>query len=144
MATPSGATQFKAISANEIYCPTIRGRDNNAGVSIYIGSGSSFNGATTTFAEGADLTFGTTTGTKIGEATAQKIGFWNATPVVQPAGADQADQGAMTAGAGSGADGTTPSGAEFAEAVADIVALDTLLTAIRTALVDAGIMKGAA
>jgi len=32
-----------------------------------------------------DIVLGTTTGTKIGTATTQKIGFWNATPVVQPA-----------------------------------------------------------
>ena len=31
-----------------------------------------------------DLVLGTTTGTKIGTATTQKLGFYNATPVVQP------------------------------------------------------------
>lgn len=31
-----------------------------------------------------NMVFGTTTGTKIGTATTQKIGFWNATPIVQP------------------------------------------------------------
>jgi hypothetical protein len=31
-----------------------------------------------------NLVFGTTTGTKIGTATSQKLGFWNATPIVQP------------------------------------------------------------
>lgn len=31
-----------------------------------------------------NLVLGTTTGTKIGTATSQKLGFWNATPVVQP------------------------------------------------------------
>jgi hypothetical protein len=33
----------------------------------------------------ANLSVGTTTGSKIGTATTQKIGFWNATPAVQPA-----------------------------------------------------------
>ena len=37
-----------------------------------------------TFAEGIGIATGTTTGTKIGTATTQKIGFWNATPIVQP------------------------------------------------------------
>jgi len=37
-----------------------------------------------TFADAVDLAFNTTTGTKIGTATSQKIGFWNATPIVQP------------------------------------------------------------
>lgn len=32
----------------------------------------------------ANLKLGTTTGTKIGTATSQKLGFWNATPIVQP------------------------------------------------------------
>ena len=68
--------------------------------------------------------------------------------------ADQADQGAMTAVAigdlGTGTDGfgDAPNAAkvwaEIDKLVADVTALDTLLTAIRTALVEAGIMKGAA
>ena len=36
-------------------------------------------------ADASDITVGTTTGTKIGTATTQKLGFYNATPVVQPA-----------------------------------------------------------
>jgi len=36
-------------------------------------------------AEAGNITVGTTTGTKIGTATTQKLGFYNATPVVQPA-----------------------------------------------------------
>ena len=43
-------------------------------------------GAANIFVEGLNMTFGTTTGTKIGTATNEKIGFYNATPVVQPAG----------------------------------------------------------
>lgn len=44
--------------------------------------------STTAFqlADGINLAVGTTTGTKIGGSTTQKIGLWNATPVVQPAG----------------------------------------------------------
>jgi hypothetical protein len=38
-----------------------------------------------TFADAVDMAFNTTTGTKIGTAATQKLGFWNATPVVQPA-----------------------------------------------------------
>jgi hypothetical protein len=37
-----------------------------------------------TLSDANDLAVGTTTGTKIATATTQKIGFWNATPVVQP------------------------------------------------------------
>lgn len=35
--------------------------------------------------DGADLSFGTTSGSKLGTTTSQKIGFWNATPVIQQA-----------------------------------------------------------
>jgi hypothetical protein len=42
--------------------------------------------------DASDFAVGTTTGTKFGTATTQKLGFWNATPVVQPTG------GAATAG----------------------------------------------
>lgn len=38
---------------------------------------------TWTHSEGINYVFGTSTGTKIGTAAAQKLGFWNATPVVQ-------------------------------------------------------------
>ena len=37
-----------------------------------------------TFNDSSNLIFNATTGTKIGTATTQKIGFWDATPVVQP------------------------------------------------------------
>jgi hypothetical protein len=43
-----------------------------------------------TMAEGANIVLGTTTGTKIGTATTQKLGFYNATPVVKQAGIDAA------------------------------------------------------
>lgn len=38
------------------------------------------------FGDGANLPLGTTTGTKIGTATTQKLGFYNKTPITQPAG----------------------------------------------------------
>jgi hypothetical protein len=41
-------------------------------------------GGDTTWADAVNMVFNTTTGTKIGTTTAQKIGFWNATPIVQP------------------------------------------------------------
>jgi hypothetical protein len=36
-------------------------------------------------ADAANIVLGTTTGSKIGTGATQKLGFWNATPVVQPA-----------------------------------------------------------
>lgn len=38
-----------------------------------------------TLTDATNIVVGTTTGTKIGTATTQKLGFWNATPVVRPA-----------------------------------------------------------
>jgi hypothetical protein len=38
-----------------------------------------------TLGDAQNIAVNTTTGTKIGTATTQKIGFWNVTPVVQPA-----------------------------------------------------------
>jgi hypothetical protein len=42
--------------------------------------------------EARNFTFGTTTGTKFGTATSQKIGFFNATPIVQPAAVTTAQE----------------------------------------------------
>ena len=50
---------------------------------------------TKTVADAANLALGTTTGSKIGTGATQKIGFWNATPAVQPtAVADATDAAA--------------------------------------------------
>lgn len=42
-----------------------------------------FDATSFTMSEANNIVFGTTTGTKIGTGTTQKIGFWDATPVVQ-------------------------------------------------------------
>lgn len=48
-------------------------------------SGSSVTfGNDVSFANGKNIIFNTTTGTKVGTATTQKLSFWNAAPVVQP------------------------------------------------------------
>lgn len=46
--------------------------------------------------DGANIVLGTTTGSKIGTAVTQKLGFFNAPPVVQPAGAGQVSAAAQT------------------------------------------------
>lgn len=94
-----------------------------------------------------DLVFNTSTGSKIATATNEKIAFWGATPIVQPAAANQA---ALTNSTGGTRDGTLA-------AVTDTSASDQsgpindnftdvheLLNEIRTALVNAGLIKGAA
>jgi hypothetical protein len=44
-----------------------------------------FSATTFTLSDGMNIVAGSTTGTKIGTATTQKLGFFNATPIVQPA-----------------------------------------------------------
>ena len=100
---------------------------------------------------------GTGTGLKIGTAVTEKIGFYDATPVIQPTAANQADQGVMTtvgANTGTAGAGLTLIGDTTAvdqadnlmddlEALrADVNSLDLLLTEVRTALVNTGIIKG--
>ena len=53
-------------------------RDNGTAVFSIV------DGGNTTWADAKNMVFNTTTGTKIGTATSQKLGFWNATPIVQP------------------------------------------------------------
>jgi len=52
-------------------------RENNNDIANFTSSG-------LTFSDAKNIIFNTTTGTKIATATTQKIGFWNATPIVQP------------------------------------------------------------
>lgn len=124
-----------------------------------------------TFTDANNLAAGTTTGTKIGTATAQKLGFWNVTPVIQPAGAAQAaaaaqGQASLTDSTGGSATTTLAAitaGVAYAQAdltavknalasiaaqlaliKTDVTNVKTLEDAMRTALVNSGIMKGAA
>jgi hypothetical protein len=133
-------------------------------------------GATTlngslTMGDADDIVVNTGTGTKIGTAVGQKIGFWNVTPVVQPAAAGQAAAAAQTQDAVTDSTGGTASttlaaitaGAAYAQADltaiknaiaslasqlakirTDVANIKTLQDATRTALVNTGIMKGAA
>lgn len=112
-----------------------------------------------TLVDGTDFVLGTSTGTKIGTAVSQKLGLFNATPIVQPSGAAQAALGtATTVGANTGTaaaglsligDTTMANQAaaimnDFVALQEDIAALFTLVTAMRTALVNLGAIKGAA
>jgi hypothetical protein len=75
-----------------------------------------------------DIKLDTTTGTKIGTAAGQKLAFYGATPIIQPATITQtyalsslihSARTAPTAGGGTGADATTFSGAQCDALVAD-------------------------
>lgn len=65
-------------------------KDTAAALLTQVYTTPSFSGAVTvsgdlTIADTKNIITGTTTGTKIGTTTSQKIGFYNTTPVVQPA-----------------------------------------------------------
>lgn len=81
-----------------------------------------------------NIVAGTGAGTKIGTATTQKLGFFDAAPIVRPEGAAQA------AVVTTGATDSTPFG--YTEAQAN--AIVALVNEMRSTLVNLGLMKGAA
>jgi len=93
-----------------------------------------------------ELTSAPADGTRLGQSTTDLVALWGKTPIVQPAAANQ---GAITDSSGGTANLTTGVAALtgtynstiLANAIATIVAN---LTAIRTALVNSGVMKGSA
>ena len=94
---------------------------------------------TKTVFDGANIAFGTTTGTKLGTATTQKIGFYNATPAVQPAAVANltvtATTGSLPTANGSVtiANAATPTVAELLEYCVEIeTKLEDLLSRLRT------------
>lgn len=96
-------------------------------------------------ADGINLNFDTTTGSKLGTNALEKIGFWGTTPVVQPTAGNQA---ALTDSTGGTYDGTV-------QAIGDTTAVDQsttlnnnfadilgLLNQLRNDLTATGIIKG--
>ncbi len=79
-----------------------------------------------------DIALSNTTGTKIGTATTDKLGFYNATPIVQRTSASQA------AVVTTPATNSSPYG--YSQAQAD--AIVTLVNELRAALVAVGLIKG--
>lgn len=99
-------------------------------------SGGTITGSTT-ITDAMNIILGTTTGTKIGTGVTQKLGFWNATPVIQPASAVQAAVTPSTSFAGSDT-------VDIAVVIAAVQAVETLVNRLRADLVTVGIIKGAA
>jgi hypothetical protein len=84
--------------------------DANAGAvrtTLGVGTGDSPTFAGLTIADAGNIVLATGTGTKIGTATGQKLGFYNATPVVQQAGTGE------TTGATGGSGTTVHTNATF-------------------------------
>lgn len=104
----TGAPKF-SISASIVYAPAIAfdyangdcGFARSAANKVVVTDGASGAGSLV-FRDAGNIELGTTTGTKIGTATTQKLGLWNATPVVQPSSTGQT--AGFTAGAGSAVD----------------------------------------
>lgn len=90
-----------------------------------------------TVADAKDIIFNTTTGTKIGTGTTQKLGFWNATPIIQPASANQAAVSLDV-------DVTGSDTVDKAAINTNFTNIQTLLNQLRTDLVSAGLIKGSA
>jgi hypothetical protein len=100
-----------------------------------------------TLRDGKNIVAASTNGTKIGTSAAQKLGFWNAIPVAQPSGANQAAITNTAIGTADGAlvtIGTTYSSTVAGNINNNFADIATLLNEIRSALVSVGIIKGAA
>ena len=80
-------------------CITITGTPLSTTSSITVTGAITSNGGIT-MGDAKNIAVNATTGTKIGTATNQKIGFWNATPVVQQAHIADAPAGGTGAAAG--------------------------------------------
>ncbi len=98
-----------------------------------------------TLEDGEDIVLDTTNGTNLGTAVGQKLGFWGKAPITQPTDALQA---ALTNSTGGSQDGTlaavgdTSAGDESIPINDNFTDIHTLLSEIRDALVDSGLMKG--
>lgn len=90
-----------------------------------------------TMADAANIIANTSTGTKIGTATGQKLAFWNATPIIQPASANQA---ALSLDV----DVTGADTVDKAAINTNFSAIQTLVNQLRSDLVAAGVVKGGA
>ena len=141
---------------------------------LTVAGAATFNGSVT-MGDADDIILATGTGTKIGTAVGQKLGFYNKTPVVQPAAAAQVAAAAQTQDAVTDSTGgsvsttlaaiTAPAAnattsltddmtavknalasiaAQLAKIKTDVANIKTLQDAERTALVDLGLIKGAA
>jgi hypothetical protein len=69
----TGASTITSVTDNRVVCSVI-GTDALPFLPLAGG----------TLSDGANLSLGTTTGTKIGTSTTQKLGFWSATPIARP------------------------------------------------------------
>ena len=80
--TGGGTLGSAAFTAASAYATSTQGTEADNAMPK---AGGTFTGSVT-MTDATNIIAGTTTGTKIGTATTQKLGFFNATPIVQPTG----------------------------------------------------------
>jgi len=94
-----------------------------------------------TMTDEKNIVLDTTTGSKIGTAVTQKLGFFNATPIVQPSGAAQA---AVTSQSLSDTANATYKVDDITKIQTELNDVTALANEMRSVLVNLGLMKGAA
>ena len=122
------------VDSNEDALGTMATQNANA---VAITGGSVAGVTALTMADAANIVVNTTTGTKIGTATSQKLGLWNATPIIQPASANQAAMSLDLDVVGSDL-------VDAAAVNANFGAIETLVNQLRSDLVSLGVIKGSA
>jgi len=141
-------TASAAITRGNLLYPTASGKVDDAGTTggtigfvaneaasadgdIIEGVPTDAEGGLNALGDGQNIVLGTTTGSKIGTAVTQKLGFFNATPVVQPASANQTAVTDSTGGSVADAIAavvTDPTAAAAATAVASAALTAATLT----------------
>lgn len=109
--------------------------------------GGTVGAGTLSLTDAVSVTTGTSSGTKIGTSASQKIGFWNATPITQPASAVQAAITDSTGGTSTGAtlvNVDTAGIADVAKVNNNFAVLVALVNQLRSDMVSAGLIKGSA
>lgn len=94
-----------------------------------------------TMTDEKNIVLNATTGSKIGTAATQKLGFFNATPVVQPSGAAQA---AVTSQSLNDAADAAYQEADMTKVQTELNDVTALANEMRSVLVNLGLMKGSA
>jgi hypothetical protein len=109
--------------------------------------GGTIGAGTLSLTDGVNVESGTSAGTKLATSAAQKLSFWNATPIAQPASANQA---ALTDSTTGSTAATTIVNVDTA-GVADVSKINDnfarvvlLLNQLRSDMVAAGLIKGSA
>lgn len=140
---PTGATANPIISCSQDISTSAT--MTLAGVNLT--GGASVGAGTLSLSDGVNVTTGTSTGTKFGTSTSQKLSFWNATPIVQPASAVQAALTDSTGGTSTGAtlvNVDTAGVADVAKVNSNFAVLAALVNQLRNDMVSVGLIKGSA